>query len=337
LVTVRPSTLFLGARVFLSLALAAWGLALAGAARASATGNGNVIVRQGGGGEEAGLLKGIDGPAALFALTPAEGAQFKNIAGVRAAPDGGQQQGYLAGVGRLALTERTILRVNYIGDEYGGEAARGFAGEARLSTRISAFTLGISETVNRGFEGPWTGYGTTQALNATDAWASWGALSNLSLGSAVRRTHRLDGQETTELRFNQSLGVCGGWLTNSTTTGLDTAAGTASGSLYYSGPIFSSYGLNAGLDYESGAGLRATAAYLGAQGPITGKWWLYAGASQPLAYAAPTQFDGGINGEIFGLTTNAYAGVTTEGTGYVGVRLQVPLSPSPQRDRWLGF
>jgi hypothetical protein len=340
LTTFWGSTLFhrLGARIFFSLALAAPSLvAPPGSAQADPPGNVRVSVRQGGGGEESGLLNGIEGPAALFALKPAAGAQFKNIAGVRAAPYGGPQQGYVAGAGRLAIADGTTLRVNYIGDEYSGEATGGVAGEIRLSTRIDDMTLGLSETVNRGFEGPWTGYGDAQALNATDAWASWSVLSNLSLGGGVRRLHRLDGEETTELSLNQSLAIGAGTISHSTVTGVGETAGTPSGSLSYYRPIFGSYGLDAGLDYASGAGLQATAAHLGTQGPIAGKWSLYASASQPLAEPAPAQFDGGVNGEIYGLTTNAYAGVATDGTGYVGVRLRMPLSPGPRRDRWLGF
>lgn len=336
--TIVQRTLFrLGTKIFVSVALAAPSLAAAGPAEAGSPENVRVSVRQSGGGGETGLLNGISGPAALFALEPAQGAQFKNIAGVRAAPGGGPQQGYVAGVGRLALSEGTTLRVNYIGNEYAGGKTDGVAGEARLTTRIDSVTLGLSETLNRGFEGQWTGYGNAQALNATDAWASWSALSKLSLGAGLRRTHRLDGEETAEVSVNQSFGLGGGWITNSTVTAIGESTGTASGALSYYGPIFGSFSLDAGLDYESGAGFHATAAHLGTQGPLGGKWWLYASASQPLAYAAPAQFDGGINGEIYGLATNAYAGIAMDGAAYLGVRLRMPLSPGPLRERWLGF
>jgi hypothetical protein len=295
-----------------------------------------MTVRQGGGGEDAGLLNGISGPAALFALSPTEAAQFRNIAGVRTAPSGGAQQGYLAGVGRLAISERTTLRVNYIGDAYDGTNPGGAAGEARLSTRISDFTLGLSETINHGFESAWTGYGKSQALNASDAWASWNVFSNFSVGSGLRRALRLDGTETTELNLSQSLGLGGGWISNSTQTGLDHDGGTT-GSLSYSNRIFGSYGLNAGIDYQSGTRFQATGAYVGTQGPISNKWSMYATASQPLSTPSPARFDGGITGDFHGLTTTAYGGVAMDGTGYIGVSLRVPLSPSPQRDRWLGF
>jgi hypothetical protein len=337
LITSDRSTLFRARRIFLPLAFAALPfLASAGPAAAGSPGV-KVSVRQSGGGEDAGLLNGIDGPAALFALKPSEDAQLKNIAGVRAAPDGGAQRGYVAGIGRLQLDGATTLRVNYISDEYHGDAPGGLAGEARLSTKLDDVTLGLSETINHGFEGPWTGYGGTQALNATDAWASWSLFSNLSLGGGVRRTHRLDGEEATELSLDQSLGIAGGWLSNSTQAGLGALAGTASGSLSYSRTFFGSYGVYAGLDYQSGTTLQATSTYVGTSGPIGKDWSLYATASQSLATPAPAQFDGGVNGEIFGLTTVAYGGIATDGTGYVGVSLKVPLSPDPRRDRWLGF
>jgi hypothetical protein len=338
--TSGPSTLFppLRARILLALA-GGLASALAGTVPADAgqPSNVKVSVRQGGGGEEAGLLNGIEGPAALFALRPTEGAQFKNIAGVRPSPASGAQQGYVAGMGRLQVADGTTLRVNYIGDEDANGATPGGAGEVRLSTRLDSVTLGLSETVNRGFEGPWTGYGAGAVANATDTWASWNIFSNLALGGGLRRGQRLGGEEVSELNLNQSLEIAGGWLSNSLTGSVGDLDGAAGGTLTYSRMLFDIATLEAGLDYQTGAGIQPSMAHMSASSPLGPKWSLYADATKPLLDASPARLDAGINGEVLGLTTDAYGGVATDGAGYVGVRMRVPLSATPRRERWLAF
>jgi hypothetical protein len=337
--TSLPSTVF-PLRLGKLVLAAAGSLAVLGGAYSALAGqpsNVKVSVRQGGGGEEAGLLNGIEGPAALFALRPTEAAQFKNIAGVRPSPSSGAQQGYVAGMGRLQVTDGTTLRVNYIGDEDANGATPGSAGEVRLATRLDSVTLGLSETLNRGFEGPWTGYGTGAVTNATDAWASWNVFSNVALGGGLRRGHRLGGEEVSELNLNQSLEIAGGWLSNSLTGSLTDLGGDAGGTLTYSRMLFDMATLEAGLDYQTGAGLHPNTAHLSAQSPLGPKWSLYADAAKPLADASPARLDAGVNGEMLGLTTDAYGGVATDGAGYVGLRVRVPLSATPRRERWVAF
>jgi hypothetical protein len=295
--------------------------------------NARATILQNGGGGDSGLLSGIDGPRSRVEVGDEE-AQFRSVTGVRSTPDEVGRRGYVAGVGSLPLGEETTLRLNYIGDEDQGGTTRGFAGEARLLTRIDSLKLGVSETINHDFESPWTGYGTGRAISTTDAWADWQAFSGLSLGGGVRHMRSVEGDDSAEIGLQQSLDLGFCTLSNSTVTGTEEAAGTATGTFAYSQPLVGTYSLNAGLDYSSNAGLHPTAARLGTEGRLSRTWSAYANANQLLVESAVTQFDGGVRGEVYGLTTDAYAGVDTGGAGFIGVRLRLPLSPDPHQ---LGF
>ena len=114
-------------------------------------------------------------------------------------------------------------------------------------------------------------------------------------------------------------------------------SGAASGTLSFTRPLLGLTSFDAGVDYAAESGIQPTTAHLGAQGPLGDDWWLYASAIKPLSYVSPARLDGGVSGEVLGLNTNAYAGVGVDGAGYVGVRLTLPLSATPRRERWVGF
>jgi hypothetical protein len=284
-------------------------------------------VRQAGGGTEQGLLSKIKGPAALLDVEAQE-RRFESIAGALTPPSGGKRIGYFAGTASTPLFG-SELKVNYLTDENGGTAV-----ENRLSKQLDAFRLSLSTTVNRGIESNWTGSGTSRASRMTEAWANW-TESAVLLGLGMRTTTRADGTESRDFRTSQALAFGPGMFVHSTGTTVDGRDhGVSTGALTYFGMI-DAWQLTTEFDY-GGTDLRPTTAQLNLERIIGNGWSVYGFARQPLDDGSG-RLDLGVTRQFGGIMASAYGGGASDGTGYVGLRLWIPLSPTPKDSRWLGF
>jgi hypothetical protein len=288
-----------------------------------------IIVRQGGGGDQQGLLNKLKGPAALVDVDVGAGETLRTIAGAMDSPNGGKQMGYVAGVGNASLFGFDT-KLNYAADEVGGMAVEG-----RLSKKLGDLRLGLSQTVNHEFESNWTGYGDTRAERISEASADW-SLFSVPVKMALRETGYANGERGTDLRTVQTLQLGSGMVINSTVTGLrGRGEGDTTGSLIYYGPLGSAQ-LTAEVDYDVLRSAGPTSALIGIEKSIDNSWSLYAYAQQPFS-SGVGRVDFGAARQIGGFMVGAYGGAAADGNTYAGLRLWIPLSPGARDHRWLGF
>jgi hypothetical protein len=285
-------------------------------------------VRQGGGGDDKGLLNRMRGPAAMLDFGDPRREGFRSLAGATDGPNG--RHGYVAGVGRGSLLG-VATTLNYAADELGGSAVEG-----RVRETVAGVKLTLSQTFNNGFESQWTGQGDRRALRMTEAGADWSAFDVLPVGLALRRTRHADGSESEEFRTVQTLMVGDGMVVNSTATDLAFAGpDETSGNLLYYGPV-GPVQLTAGVDYGGYHGKRPGVLRLGLEKNFEQGWSLYAYAEHPL-HSEFSRADIGASRDFGGFLFTAFAGGAQDGTAYTGLRVTLPLMPVSRRDSWLGL
>jgi hypothetical protein len=285
-------------------------------------------VRQGGGGDQPGLLSKMNGPAAIIDIVPGPGEKVRSIAGAIDVP-GGQKRGYLAGTGQVPIFGLD-LTLNYAADEAGGMAV-----ETRLAKQLGDVKLGFSQTMSHDFESSWTGRGDARAERITEESADWSLLS-VPVRLALRETGYADGQRGTDIRMMQTLELGSGMLIHSTVTGLTGRGnGDTNANLIYYGPV-GSFKLTAELDYGLSQGIAPTSALVGLEKSIAESWSLYAYGQQSLPTGV-ARLDFGAARDVGRFSAGGFGGVASDGGAYVGVRLWVSLAPGPMDHRWLGF
>jgi opacity protein-like surface antigen len=285
-------------------------------------------VRQGGGGDQQGLLSNMKGPAALIDINDGTGEKLRSIAGAADGP-GGKKLGYVAGTGGAPLFGLD-LTLNYAADETGGTAV-----ETRLAKKLGEVRLGLSQTLNHEFESSWTGRGDTRAQRMTEGSADW-SLFSVPVRLALRETDYADGQTGTDLRTLQTLQFGSGMLIQSTVTGMSgRGAGDTTGNLIYYGPV-GTLKVTAELDYGVSQSLAPTSSLIGLEESIDNGWSLYAYGQQPLP-TGTARVDFGAAREVGRFMAGAFGGAATDGGAYVGLRLWIPLAPGASDHRWLGF
>jgi len=291
-----------------------------------------LIVRQDGLGDQKGLLSMMKGPAALIDVDLDRHQRLRSIAGAMGA-SGGDMRGFVGGTGTASLFGFGDLTVNYAADEDGGVAV-----ETRFSKPIDDFRFTFSHTFNRDFESSWTGSGDHRAKRIYEGWVDWAGLPELPLGLGIRQTSHADGSYSIDLRAMQTIPIAatGGSFANTISTGLlQDQSSITNGTLMYYGPIGGVYA-SAELDYTIDKGFDVTAARFGIDKTFEDGWTLFMYGNQPLPVGVG-RLDFGATRDLGGFTVSASASAGTDGSGYVGLKLTMPLSPQGKDTRWLGF
>lgn len=244
-------------------------------------------------------------------------------------PEGGPTRRYLAGSTDLAAVHLPG-KLEFAGDENGN-----YAMNARISHQFGPFKATLSGTYNNGFESHWTGSGQNRVTLMEDAKLSW-SVAPVIMGVGLRHSLKLSGEDVSELRSFQMTAVGSAWLIHSTTTELDgSQPGATSGSIDLTGSV-ASIGFTAGLDYGDHYSLKPTTLRLDLDKTIGDEWSLYLSASHSIG-SNYSRTDFGATRTFDSFIVSGGVGAASDGSGYLSLRLRLPLEPAPSDMPWLGY